>query len=170
MALYLGLSLLVVTALCQSVSGVTTPTAWPKGTYALPMPDVGCQNTHFYWSTGRRWHDTQDLLANNGWSRPLHLRGPYHKNNMQQNFCVKTDYQTADTDPEWGKGEYCIFKKGNFCPNGKFMGGLFISVFIKNEKSITILPMFFVDFAKNLFFHVGFYYQYAIADVRNVTT
>ncbi|XP_071798842.1 uncharacterized protein [Asterias amurensis] len=97
--------------------------AWPKGTYALPKPVSLCPYNHYNWKTGFRYHDTQDTLPNNQWSDPLHLLGPYYHNNMQQNFCVKTDYQTSALDPEWEKGNYCIMKKGEHCPNKGFNEG-----------------------------------------------
>ncbi|XP_038049832.1 uncharacterized protein LOC119723332 [Patiria miniata] len=99
---------------------VQTAITWPVGTYSLPMTNgmSGCPNSAFFWQTGRRFQDTQDLFASNDWSDPCHLMGPYARNNVQQNFCSKTDAVVSEGDtPEWDAGEYCIFKKGS-CPSG----------------------------------------------------
>ena len=73
---------------------IQTTITWPTGTYGLPMTNSlsGCPNSAFYWMTGRRYQDTEDLFPSNEWSNPCHLLGPYAKNNMQQNFCIKTQY------------------------------------------------------------------------------
>ncbi|XP_038049834.1 uncharacterized protein LOC119723333 [Patiria miniata] len=116
MASILG-PLLVVTVF-SAVSAAQLPSTWPSGTYALPMADTGCPNTYYYFKTGRRYHDTQDLLPNNQWSNPLHLKGIRSNTDVEQNFCVKTDFDPAGgSSPEWGPGQYCIFKKGALCPD-----------------------------------------------------
>ncbi|XP_033637903.1 uncharacterized protein LOC117298694 [Asterias rubens] len=98
---------------------VQSAITWPIGTYSLPMTDSlsGCPNSAFFWTTGRRFQDTQDLWANNQWSDPCHLPGPYARNNVQQNFCSKMDNLVTESDLDWDEGEYCIFKKG-ICPSG----------------------------------------------------
>jgi len=99
---------------------IQTTITWPTGTYGLPMTNSlsGCPNSAFYWMTGRRYQDTEDLFPSNEWSNPCHLLGPYAKNNMQQNFCTKTQAVISEEDKlEWDAGEYCIFKKGA-CPTG----------------------------------------------------
>ena len=100
---------------------VQSAITWPVGTYSLPMTKglSGCPNSAFFWKTGRRYQDTQDLRPRNDWSDPCHLLGPYSRNNMQQNFCSKTESTISENDVlEWDAGEYCIFKKGD-CPAGE---------------------------------------------------
>ena len=66
------------------------PITWPEGTYGLPMPKSGCpKRSNFPWDSGYRYHDTEDRRSNNMWSSPFDLAGPYYKNNMYQNFCMK---------------------------------------------------------------------------------
>ena len=85
------------------------------------MPTGGCPtDSGFEWETGSRFHDTdnKDLDPFNDWSDPLHLKGPYARNDMWQHFCMKTVDRVADTDPVWPSGQYCVFKFGQDCPNG----------------------------------------------------
>ena len=115
-------SALLLTFLSSVVWAADLPSVWPRGTYALPMPEGGCPSTHYYWRTGRRYQDTQDLFPNNGWSNPLHLYGSKSLTHVEQNFCVKTDYEVGDeSNPDWEPGQYCIFKKGTLCPDRKLL-------------------------------------------------
>ena len=89
---------------------------WPKGTYALPMPDSGCPITsEFSWLEGYFRQDTEDTGPLSSWSSPLHLKGEKKPNQITQHFCVKTN-KTGKR--RWPSGEYCIYKKGT-CPRGK---------------------------------------------------
>ena len=95
------------------------PTAWPKGTYGLPMPKSGCpQGSGFTWHKGTRYHDTEDNKGSSDWSSPYDLAGRADKNDMEQKFCMKT--QSQPTELSWPKGKYCVFKKGS-CPTGEFL-------------------------------------------------
>lgn len=93
------------------------PLSWPFGTYGLPMTKSGCPKGDF-WHEGTRYHDTEDSGSNNCWSNPYHLAGRVAKNNMEQKFCMKTLSKTSTSDLPWPKGKYCIYKKGNRCPDG----------------------------------------------------
>ena len=94
------------------------PLTWPKGRYGLPKPKSGCpKGSKFPWHEGYRYHDTEDSRSNNDWSSPFDLDGPYYKNNMYQNFCLKTEDTASVYNLPWPKGQYCIFKKGE-CPGG----------------------------------------------------
>ena len=94
------------------------PLTWPKGTYGLPMPKSGCpKGSEFLWHQGYRKHDTEDSRANNEWSSPFDLAGPYYRNNMFQKFCMKTEDTASDYNLPWPRGQYCILKKGE-CPEG----------------------------------------------------
>lgn len=93
------------------------PLSWPFGTYGLPMTKSGCPKGDF-WHEGTRYHDTEDSGSNNCWSDPYHLAGRVAKNNMEQKFCMKTLSKTSTSDLPWPKGKYCIYKKGNRCPDG----------------------------------------------------
>ncbi|XP_077866364.1 uncharacterized protein LOC144354101 [Saccoglossus kowalevskii] len=95
---------------------VQTEVTWPSGTYGFPEPNAGCPSSSgFSWARGWRDHDTEDVAADNDWSNPYDLRGPYGHNNMRQNFCVKTTNIATAADWQWARGEYCVFKKGS-CP------------------------------------------------------
>ena len=84
------------------------------------MPSSGCPNgSGFEWETGSRFHDTENTIPSNSWSEELHLKGPYGLDDMRQHFCMKTVDRVGDTDPIWPSGEYCVFKYGQNCPNGK---------------------------------------------------
>ncbi|XP_078383981.1 uncharacterized protein LOC144666422 [Oculina patagonica] len=96
---------------------VRSPSTWPSGTYGLPKPKSGCPNAHF--NEGTRYHDTEDDDSSNEWSNLYtnHLAGYVTRNDMEQNFCMKT--QTSPNYVPWPRGKYCIFKnKGNNCPHG----------------------------------------------------
>eukprot|EP00057_Strongylocentrotus_purpuratus_P009596 XP_011664070.1 PREDICTED: uncharacterized protein LOC100893299 [Strongylocentrotus purpuratus] len=96
---------------------VAIPITWPKGTYGLPMPHIGCPNNHFPWAEGWRYQDTEDVGADNRWSNPCHLKGPYWANNMNSNFCMKTKTTEDNYDWPFQQGVYCVYKKGE-CPSG----------------------------------------------------
>ncbi|KAM7429490.1 hypothetical protein ABFA07_019668 [Porites harrisoni] len=97
---------------------VRIPITWPEGTYGLPMPKSGCpKRSNFPWHSGYRYHDTEDRRSNNMWSSPFDLAGSYYKNNMYQNFCMKTKHTASVYNLPWPKGQYCILKKGK-CPEG----------------------------------------------------
>ncbi|XP_078383252.1 uncharacterized protein LOC144665838 [Oculina patagonica] len=95
---------------------VRIPLTWPLGTYGLPMTIYGCPKGSF-WHLGTRYHDTEDSNSRNAWSNPYSLAGQIGKNNMEQRFCMKTEYKTSEYSFPWPKGRYCIFKKGK-CPKG----------------------------------------------------
>ncbi|XP_071950864.1 uncharacterized protein [Antedon mediterranea] len=110
------------------VTTVEIPVTWPFGTYTIPMTDTtpnGCPAAHFYWKIGSRFHDTENSLSSNDWSDPLHLIGPYKRNNMQQNFCSKGVEEEDSYNWKFEAGQYCIFKKGVACPSGFDEGWMF---------------------------------------------
>ena len=82
------------------------------------MTKSGCPKGDF-WHEGTRYHDTEDGDSNNYWSDPYDLAGRVAKDNMEQKFCMKTQSKTSTYDLPWPKGEYCIYKKGNRCPDGQ---------------------------------------------------
>ena len=85
------------------------------GTYGLPHPTTGCPRG---WVTGSRYHDTEDNRPENAWSTQ-YLRGNFADSSIRQYFCMKT-VQRADTyDWSFPAGQYCVYKKGSRCPNGK---------------------------------------------------
>ena len=92
------------------------PLTWPLGTYGLPMTKSGCPEGDF-WNEGTRYHDTEDSDSNNNWSDPYHLAGRVAKDDMEQKFCMKTWSRTSTYDLPWPKGKYCIYKKGDSCPD-----------------------------------------------------
>ena len=90
--------------------------SWPRGTYALPMPNSGCPITsEFTWSAGYHRQDTEETGPRSSWSSPLHLKGDKTPTQITQHFCVKT----IETGGRlWPSGQYCIYRKGT-CPGGK---------------------------------------------------
>ena len=112
------------------------PLTWPKGTYGLPKPKSGCpKGSNFPWHSGYRKHDTEDTDSNNKWSSPFDLAGPYYRNNMFQNFCMKTKDTASVYNLPWPRGQYCINKKGE-CPEG--LCYLFVCLFFGLFKPILI--------------------------------
>ena len=103
------------------------PLTWPKGTYGLPMPKSGCPKR---WHKGYRKHDTEDVFGANKWSYPFDLAGPYNRNDMTQNFCMKTEYTASVYDLHWPKGQYCILKKRK-CPGGLCYLFVCLSLFVQ---------------------------------------
>ncbi|RMX37048.1 hypothetical protein pdam_00022118 [Pocillopora damicornis] len=89
--------------------------SWPRGTYALPMPNSGCPITNeFTWSAGYHRQDTEETGPRSSWSSPLHLKGDKTPTQITQHFCVKT----IETGGRlWPSGQYCIYRKGT-CPDG----------------------------------------------------
>ena len=99
---------------------LVTDRNWPSGVYGLPTPTSGCP-TGVIWETGSRYQDTEDTYPNNYWypSTGIHLLGPYEKNDMTQNFCMKTCDHTDEAEGDWPQGRYCVFKYGPSCPKSK---------------------------------------------------
>lgn len=95
---------------------LTCSVRWPRGTYALPMPDSGCpRSKRVSWSEGSLRQNTEDTSPLSNWSNPNHLRGHRKNNEITLNFCVK---EKKGGNVDWPAGKYCIYKKGK-CPNGK---------------------------------------------------
>ena len=105
---------------------IAIPVSWPKGTYSLIKPTIGCPNTHLNWSEGWRYQDTENSHANNYWSDPLHFAGEHAKNDMTRFFCSKTVAEEDHYGFSFQPGQYCLAKKGPECPPGRvtFFGPL----------------------------------------------
>ncbi|XP_071798874.1 uncharacterized protein [Asterias amurensis] len=99
---------------------------WPSGVYGLPTPTSGCP-TGVIWETGSRYQDTEDTGSYNYWypSTGIHLLGPYGKDDMTQNFCMKTRDHTDEAEGDWPQGRYCVFKYGPNCPKMMSSGFIF---------------------------------------------
>ncbi|XP_071798872.1 uncharacterized protein [Asterias amurensis] len=99
---------------------------WPSGVYGLPTPTSGCP-TGVIWETGSRYQDTEDTGSNNYWypSTGIHLLGPYERDDMTQNFCMKTRDHTDEAESDWPQGRYCVFKYGPSCPRMMSSGFIF---------------------------------------------
>ena len=85
------------------------------GTYGLPQPTTGCPSG---WATGSRRHDTEDSNPANTWSTE-YLRGYFDESIIRQYFCMKTVSRADSFDWPFPAGQYCVYKKGSTCPNGK---------------------------------------------------
>ncbi|XP_055351340.1 uncharacterized protein LOC129597713 isoform X2 [Paramacrobiotus metropolitanus] len=94
----------------------SVPLVWPKGNYGLLMARAGCPAGP--WSTGSRYHDTQDNRPNNGWSDGFETitASDLWKNNLRLKFCVK-QIEFDENALDLPQGSYCLFKKGT-CPFG----------------------------------------------------
>ncbi|XP_071798869.1 uncharacterized protein [Asterias amurensis] len=99
---------------------------WPSGVYGLPTPTSGCpNNSGVIWETGSRYHDTENGGSSNAWSTGIQLLGPYERNDMTQNFCMKTRDHTDEAEGDWPQGSYCVFKYGPSCPRMMTSGFIF---------------------------------------------
>ena len=85
------------------------------GTYGLPQPTTGCPNG---WATGSRMHDTENTDPSNSWSTQ-YLRGYFAASSLRQYFCMKNISRMDTFDRSFPAGQYCVYKKGSSCPNGK---------------------------------------------------
>ena len=79
--------------------------AWPKGTYGLPRPSLGCPLSNApEWKTGWRFQDTEDTNPNNYKSDSFHMDAVVDKSAINKTFCIAT--KTQKKAPAWPKGEY----------------------------------------------------------------
>ena len=99
---------------------IAIPVTWPKGTYSLPMPNTGCPNAHFEWSTGLRRQITDSQKPSNTWDNVTcnHLKGYMAKDQVVLHFCSKIREEEDRYGWTFQPGKYCIMKKGNSCPAG----------------------------------------------------
>lgn len=78
---------------------------WPKGSYGLPRPMLGCPMSNApEWKTGWRYQDTEDTNPDNRISESFHMDTVVNKNDMNKSFCMTTQTKGA----EWPKGEHII--------------------------------------------------------------
>lgn len=101
---------------------------WPQGQYCLPM-SVN-QVCPVAWEKGYRYHDLEDNNDDGGGqNRGGHA--PYVKIKAGQDlgwgFCCKSRvrYHYATAATAWPKGQYCIFRKGGFCPRAFHEGTIY---------------------------------------------
>lgn len=91
---------------------------WPEGQYGLPKPIDDCpKSSSFTWETGSLFQDCEDTNPQTSRSPSFHLAG-YVKNDVFQEFCVKTNTINDSANPPWPSGQYCIYQKGEKCPRG----------------------------------------------------
>lgn len=106
-------------------------TQWPYGDYALLTIAYGCPETIDHgWTYGyvniTLNGDTSNMLWND--DDPVtfepHILGPFTQRTLQINFCImKTSIPRYVNNTEmnkWPTGNYCIFKVGGSCPDGKY--------------------------------------------------
>ena len=113
-------------ALSSSVPQVAAQLKWPDGTYALPLPEVGCPfivNNQFSWSPGWVLQDTENDKNEYQHSGTRNLWGTFGSDMIVTQFCTKTTNDT-DSGKQWPKGSYCIVKSGS-CPGGFEEGSIF---------------------------------------------
>ena len=97
---------------------------WPSGSYALPRPKTGCPGAH--WREGFRYQDSENVQNTNLQSNNSHLSGVVNRHGIKQEFCIHVA-STRTEEAFWPPGKYCIYKKGESCPNG-LQEGLFNSL------------------------------------------
>lgn len=103
----------------------TESSTWPAGTYALPMADSGCpEGSGFNWYTGHRTEELERDQNENKHSPSIHLRTEIGKPEIKRYFCVKNSTKADEGKPKWPNGKYCIYKKGDFCPQGFHKGSV----------------------------------------------
>lgn len=110
-------------ALSMSNGHPTRRSTWPSGQYCLPMPhNEQCPRG---WNKGYRHHDTE----NKNTANQKHNRVPYLSNfgkDIGWGFCCKINYYSWPWSYVlWPKGQYCIFRKGGYCPRGFNKGSMY---------------------------------------------
>ncbi|XP_022794893.1 uncharacterized protein LOC111333559 [Stylophora pistillata] len=102
---------------------VTASSSWPAGSYALPMADSGCpESSGFTWYTGHRTEELENDSNKNARSPRIHLKADIGKPEITRRFCVKNSTATDKGKPKWPNGKFCIYKEGDFCPQGFYEG------------------------------------------------
>lgn len=105
-------------------------TAWPNTNYAIVTAMFGCPESREHgWTYG---YVNMTLNSNSSsmfWNDddPLtfepHILGPFTQRTLQINFCIMRTNMTRNVNDteikKWPTGNYCIFKVGNSCPDGK---------------------------------------------------
>ncbi|KAH3865545.1 hypothetical protein DPMN_028585 [Dreissena polymorpha] len=122
--------------------GLQIPVTWPRGTYGLMKTASGCPGEHVSWLQGSRFQDTEDISSRNSFPSDItrFLAGSFASNNIQTEFCIKSQFQVSEYDDDWPRGAYCLLKKGN-CPTGFQSGSIFWddeSLFNTNSASGTL--------------------------------
>lgn len=83
------------------------------------MSDTGCpEGNGFTWNTGHRTEELENEQNRNEYSTSNHLKAKVGKPAITRYFCVKNTTDTDDGRPKWPDGKYCIYKKGQSCPQG----------------------------------------------------
>lgn len=98
---------------------------WPAGTYALPMADSGCpEGGGFTWYTGHRTEELERDENRNRHSPNIHLKTKIGNPEIERYFCVKNSTKADKEKPKWPNGKYCIYKKGDLCPQDFHKGSV----------------------------------------------
>ena len=103
-------------------------TRWPDGIYGLQATMFGCPENELHgWATGYANLTIDTNSSNMIWndddpdSFEPHILGPYTKQSVQLNFCIKKNSSRLEKSSAttWPGGNYCIYKAGNACPEGE---------------------------------------------------
>ncbi|XP_052271513.1 mucin-3A-like isoform X2 [Dreissena polymorpha] len=118
------------------------PVTWPRGTYGVMKTTLGCPGSQVTWLQGSRFQDTEDISSKNSFTPDItrFLAGSFASNNIQTEFCIKSQPQVSQYDGDWPRGAYCLLKMGN-CPTGFQVGSIYWDdegVFNKNKASGTL--------------------------------
>ena len=84
------LSLVICFLVCVVDKFLDESGCWPEGTYGLPKPISGCPRDAILWENGWRYHDTENNLNENGFSKNLHIDGSVTEEGILHKFCMKT--------------------------------------------------------------------------------
>ena len=98
-----------------------TSAVWPRGQYCLPMPSN--ERCPVGWEEGYRFQTTEDENSVRGEVPYVATRGA----DIGWGFCCKTRVRYSRLT-SWPKGQYCIFRKGGFCPPSFKEGMDFLNV------------------------------------------
>ena len=97
----------------------------PSGTYGIPHSAHDCPKTDkFPWITSQMSvMNLEEMQPGNSWSESYHQMGPYSPNIFTLNLCIKFESTLPENisvkQPNWPKGNYCIYHIADLCPTGK---------------------------------------------------
>ncbi|XP_066933528.1 uncharacterized protein [Clytia hemisphaerica] len=109
-----------ITFLFLAFHQVSSEYSWPAGTYGLPETATGCPyiGKASSWKRGFTYHNTEDEFPANKRSQSYHFAANFSQHGIQQRFCIKDQPSSNENGGKWPDGKYCIYKKGDSCPEG----------------------------------------------------
>lgn len=96
--------------------------AWFPGSYALPESVYGCPHSNdIDWvpSFIRIKTGTGAGFGSHISPSDYHVNGPFGDKEIEMHFCVRWESPNDSKMLPWPNGQYCVFKVGFQCPQGK---------------------------------------------------